>query len=73
MHIYIHEISGGAKRSLDSTVSSLLALIGRDYAQPDQHRTGLYTLISNSAICNVHVRTLYVLYLATVELVLMAM
>ena len=37
-YIYIHEktISGGArqaKRSLDSTVSSLLALISREYAQ----------------------------------------
>ena len=38
IHVYVHEktISGGtrqAKRSLDSAVSSLLALISREYAQ----------------------------------------
>ena len=40
-------ISGGARqailRSLDSAVSSLLALISREYAQLVQRTTGLYT------------------------------
>ena len=39
-------ISGGArqaKRSLDSAVSSLLALFSREYAQLVQRTTGLYT------------------------------
>ena len=40
-------ISGGARqailRSLDSAVSSLLALICREYAQLVQRTTGLYT------------------------------
>ena len=48
IHMYMKKnISGGARqailRSLDSAVSSLLALISREYAQLVQHTTSLYT------------------------------
>ena len=51
LHIHVHEkktyLVAGARqailRSLDSAVSSLLALISREYAQLVQRTTGLYT------------------------------